>query len=168
MAGHALGTPPRACTTLASDTSVLTGLRAENTLRRPLPPSIASPVEAVQCHCLPPAPVSGPTTTWRQRLWQELASRVQTWATRPPDGSSGSPLDSRQLQWERPAPGLAQLQRTECAEQSGSCMKNNMMMRPEAWCSPAPNDIQGWHALSCGYLKDQRSKQARTGIWKNR
>lgn len=60
-------------------------------------------------------------------------------------------------------PMLAQLQRTDCAEKSGRSMKNNTMMKPKAQCSPVPNEIQGWHALSCGYLKDQRSKQA--GDW---
>lgn len=80
--------------------------------------------------------------------------------TQPP-GLAAAPVG-------KTGPRLAWLQRTECAEQSGSSMKNNTMMRPKAWGSRAPNDIQGWHALSCGYFKDQRSKQGGTGIWENR
>lgn len=98
MAGHALGTPPRACTTLASDTSVLTGLRAENTAPPPPPqhrqpsggsavPLSAASTSVWSHHHLAPEAVA------RAGLQSaDLGHKATRWLFRQPPGLQAAPV----------------------------------------------------------------------------
>lgn len=103
---------PRACTTPARDTNnslhglPITAYSSRGTPCGPPFQSTASPVKggfsAINHHqhqCPAPLP-PGPRGCGRSWL-----PEVQIWATALPGGSSPSPQDLRQLQWERLTPG---------------------------------------------------------------
>lgn len=168
MAGSALGTPPSyEPLPPQSGTPRIVWSLAWIQSRHPTAPRVPHPlaqpapwrVFTVIAHSQHQGP--GPSPPCPRGCGQKLAHGAARRLLTQPPGLAAAPVG-------KTSPGLAWLQRTECAEQSGSSMKNNTMMRPKAWGSRAPNDIQGWHALSCGYFKDQRSKQGGTGIWENR